>query len=287
MSKTILITGTSSGFGKLTAVTLASEGYSVIASMRNIHTSNAEVAKELGAIDNIEVIEIDVTSETSFKEGTEKTIKKYGQIDVLINNAGVTGFGFFEATSIDTMKKLFEINTWGAARGIQAVLPTMRDKKSGLIINITSGLGLFSTPYLIPYNMSKFAIEGMTEGVRQEVKNYGIELISVLPGPFPTEVSTKEGHGADKKDIADAYGPEEMASMQKFGGAMFAKIEETKADPQEVAEAIKNLVEMKSGTRPIQTVVNRMGGGFEQQFADSKLPYAKGMMQSMGWEDFI
>src|SRR3954471_10716937 len=112
MSKTILITGTSSGFGKLMALDLAGKGHTVIAAMRSIATKNAGIAKELGAISNIEVVEMDVTSEASVNAAVEATVKKHGQIDVLVNNAGITGFGLFEATSIDQMKNIFEVNLW-------------------------------------------------------------------------------------------------------------------------------------------------------------------------------
>uniref|UniRef100_UPI00131C9A6D SDR family NAD(P)-dependent oxidoreductase n=1 Tax=Pedobacter sp. L105 TaxID=1641871 RepID=UPI00131C9A6D len=114
MSKTILITGTSSGFGKLMALDLAKKGNRVIAAMRNITTKNADIAKELGVIPNIEVVEMDVTSTASVNAAVETTVKKYGQIDVLVNNAGITGFGLFEATSIEQMKNIFEVNVWGS-----------------------------------------------------------------------------------------------------------------------------------------------------------------------------
>lgn len=287
MSKTILITGTSSGFGKLMAVTLAKEGNSVIAGMRNIKTSNAEAAKELNALDNVEVVDLDVSHDDSVNAAVQKVLKKYGHIDVLINNAGVVGFGVAEATSVDQMKRLFETNLWGMVRGYQAVLPAMRQQKSGLIINTSSGLGLFSGPYTVPYNMSKFAIQGLTEGIRQEVRRFGIETVTILPGPFPTEVTSKQGFGPDRQDIVDAYGQEEADALQRFGGNMFAKMQEYKADPQEVADAVKKLVAMAPGTRPFETVVNRIGEGVEQAFADSKHRFYKDTMTNLGWADFI
>lgn len=287
MSKTILITGTSSGFGKLAAITLAWQGHSVIAAMRNIEGSNAEAAKELNSLDNIEVVEIDVTNEASFQSAVANTLKKYGVIDVLINNAGVVGMGVLESFSIDLMKKLFDTNLWGMVRGYQAVLPSMRDNKSGLIINVSSGLGLFSGPYTVPYNMSKFAIQGLTEGIRQEIKQFGIETVTVLPGPFPTDVVTKGGFGADREDIIEAYGTQEGEKMQDFGGNMFGKIDEYKMDPQEVADSIAELIAMKAGTRPTETVVNRIGEGVEQEFADSKHDYYQKIMTNLGWGKFV
>ena len=287
MSKTILITGTSSGFGKLTAIKLAGQGHSVIAAMRNIETSNAAVAQELNAIDNIEVVEIDVTNEVSLNNAVANTLKKYGSIDVLVNNAGVVGMGVLESFSVELMKRLFDTNLWGMVRGYQAVLPSMRANKSGLIINVSSGLGIFSGPYTVPYNMSKFAIQGLTEGIRQEIRQFGIESVTVLPGPFPTDVVMKTGFGPDREDIIEAYGAQEGDKMQEFGGNMFGKIEEYKMDPQEVADAIAELIDMKAGTRPTETVVNRIGEGVEQEYADLKHNYYQKLMDNLGWKKFV
>src|SRR5580700_2793251 len=119
MSKTIFITGTSTGFGKLTAVTLAKAGHSVIAGMRGINGRNEAAAKELAALPNIEVVEIDVTSDASVKTAFEKMLAKYGNIDVLINNAAVSGFGLLEAYSINQVKNMFEVNFFGVLRTYQ------------------------------------------------------------------------------------------------------------------------------------------------------------------------
>ena len=286
MSKTILITGTSSGFGKLAAITLAKEGHSVIAGMRGVNGKNAEVAKELAVIANIEVVELDVTSDESVNAAIQQTLKKYGRIDVLVNNAGVAGFGVFEATSVDQMKNIFEVNVFGIVRTYQAVLPSMREHKAGLIINISSGFGLFTSPFVVPYQMTKFGVEALTEGVRYEVKRYGIETVSVLPGPFPTEIGGKVGFGPDKPEIVEAYGPEVQQSFDEFGGIMYGKIEEYNADPQEVADSILALINMKAGTRPFQTVVNRIGEGIEQEFVEARLPYKIKMMENMGWGNY-
>lgn len=132
MSKTIFITGTSTGFGKLTALTLADAGHSVIAGMRNTNDKNAAAAKELGAVKNIEVVDIDVTDDASVNKAVEKVITKYGKIDVLINNAAVSGFGLLEGYSIDQVRKMFDVNVYSVLRMYQAVLPSMRKEKTDL-----------------------------------------------------------------------------------------------------------------------------------------------------------
>lgn len=273
MSKTILITGTSSGFGKLMALDLAKKGHRVIAAMRNMATKNAGAAQELSAIPNIEVFEMDITNTESVNAAIEAIVKKYGQIDVLVNNAGVSGFGLFEATSLEQMKNIFEVNVWGTVRTILAVLPSMREHQSGLIINITSGLALITAPYLGPYNGSKWAIEGITETLRYEVQNQGIETVTLQPGAFPTGINDKTNHGSDRPEITEAYGSEASDKIQKFGGIMYGKMDEYKMDPQEIADAITKLVEMESGTRPFYTTVNRVTDNLEQEYADKKTPY--------------
>jgi NAD(P)-dependent dehydrogenase (short-subunit alcohol dehydrogenase family) len=287
MSKTILITGTSSGFGKLMALDLARKGHHVIAAMRNIAHRNASIAGELNAIPNIEVVEMDVTSTVSVNTAVEATINKYGQIDVLVNNAGVTGFGLFEATTIEQMKNIFEVNLWGAVRNILAVMPSMREHRSGLIINITSGLGLITAPYLGPYNGSKWAIEGITETLRYEVRQQGIEVVTLQPGAFPTGISDKPENGSDRPEITAAYGSEALEKIQKFGGIMYGKIEEYKMNPQEIADAVAQLVGMKSGSRPFYTTVNRVTDNLEQEYADKKTPYNQEWLKRMGWEEWL
>lgn len=287
MSKTILITGTSSGFGKLMALDLAKKGHSIIAAMRNIATKNAGIANELGALPNIEVVEMDVTSTESVNAAVETMVQKYGKIDVLVNNAGITGFGLFEATTIEQMKNIFEVNVWGSVRNTLAVLPSMRAHRSGLIINITSGLGLITAPYLAPYNGSKWAIEGITETLRYEIQDQGIETITLQPGAFPTGISDKPEYGSDLPEITEAYGSEVLEKIQKFGGIMYDKIDEYKMDPQEIADAIARLVEMAPGTRPFYTTVNRVTDNLEQEYADKKAPYNQEWLTRMGWAEWL
>jgi NAD(P)-dependent dehydrogenase (short-subunit alcohol dehydrogenase family) len=287
MSKTILITGTSSGFGKLMALDLAKKEHRVIAAMRNVATKNAGIAQELGAILNIEVVEMDVTNTESVNAAIEATVKKYGQIDVLVNNAGITGFGLFEATTINQMKNIFEVNVWGSVRNILAVLPSMRKHRSGLIINITSGLGLITAPYLGPYNGSKWAIEGITETLRYEVQNHGIETVTLQPGAFPTGISEKPENGSDRPEITEAYGSGALEKIQKFGGIMYGKIDEYRMDPQEIADAVTKLVEMESGTRPFYTTVNRVTDNLEQEYANTKTPYNQEWIKRMGWGEWL
>lgn len=272
MSKTIFITGTSTGFGKLTAITLAKAGHSVIAGMRGTNGHNEPVAKELSALPNIEVVEIDVTSDNSVKAAFEKVLTKYGNIDVLINNAAVAGYGLLEGYSIDQVKKMFEVNFYGVLRTYQAVLPSMRKAKNGLIINITSGASGHTLPFMIPYLASKFGVESITEGLQDELSEYGIENVSIQPGVYPTEMNngSKAGVHADKTAIVAEYGDAAKQKFSAMGTALFSKMAEFKMDPQTIADGILKLIEMKKGSRPLRFPLDAVAQGTDQEFIDAR-----------------
>jgi NAD(P)-dependent dehydrogenase (short-subunit alcohol dehydrogenase family) len=286
MWKRVLITGTSSGFGKLTAITLAKEGHSVIAGMRGVNGKNAAVAKELSAIPDIAVIELDVASEDSVNLAVHQIITHHGNIDVVVNNAGVAGFGIFEATTVGQMKHIFEVNLFGVVRTCQAVLPSMRQRQSGLIINISSDFGIFGVPFLVPYQMTKFGVEALTEGLRHEIKRYGIEIVSILPGPFPTEIGGKAGFGPDEPDIVEAYGNEVQTALTNFGQIMSSKMQEYKNDPQMVANTVLALVNMQDGTRPYQTPVNPIAQEIENDLINIKVLLKGKWLKKFGWEAY-
>jgi NAD(P)-dependent dehydrogenase (short-subunit alcohol dehydrogenase family) len=272
MSKTIFITGTSTGFGKLTAVTLAKAGHSVIAGMRGINGRNEAAAKELAALPNIEVVEIDVTSDASVKTAFEKMLAKYGNIDVLINNAAVSGFGLLEAYSINQVKNMFDVNFYGVLRTYQAVLPGMRKAKNGLIINITSGASGHTLPFMIPYLASKFGVESITEGLQDELSEYGIENVSIQPGVYPTEMNngSKAGVNADKPEIIADYGEAATQKFNAIGSALFGKMAEFKMDPQTIADGILQLVNMKKGSRPLRFPLDAIAQGTDREFIDAR-----------------
>jgi NAD(P)-dependent dehydrogenase (short-subunit alcohol dehydrogenase family) len=268
MLKKIFITGTSTGFGKLTAITLSKAGHTVIAGMRGTNGKNEAVAAELNALPNINVVEIDVTDDASVKNAFEQTLAKYGTIDVLINNAGIAGFGLLEAYTIDQIRNLFEINFYGVVRTYQAVLPSMRQAKNGLIINITSGASGHTLPFMIPYLAAKFGVESITEGLQDELSEYGIENVSIQPGVYPTEMNTgvKTGFNADKPEIIAAYGDAATEKFNAIGGALFGKMAEFKMNPQTIADGILELVNMEKGSRPLRFPLDAIAQGTDKEF---------------------
>ena len=259
-NKVILITGTNSGFGYLTAKGAAAKGHTVYAGMRNTENRNAEKAKELNGIENITVVEIDVTHPAQVKSAIEGIIEKEGKLDVLVNNAGYYGGGITETFSEQDMENMFNVNLKGPWRTIRASLPQMRRQGEGLIINISSGLGRFSAPFMTMYNSTKFALEGLTEGLHYEVRPLGVDAVLVQPGAFPTEIFSKSAYGTDQ-ELAAEYG--DLANIpEQMGQGMQEMFEKVKPSPQMVADAIFKLVEMPKGERPLRTVVDAITGQF-------------------------
>ena len=173
MTKTILITGASTGFGRDTAETLARAGHEVFASMRDPERKNRAHAEALQG-QNIEVVELDVTDSPSVDRAVAAVIAKAGRIDVLINNAGVAAAGVSEAFTPEQASALFDVNVIGLHRVTRAVLPELRRHNDGLIINIGSIVGRVTFPFFGLYGASKFAIEALTDSVRYEVSQLGI-----------------------------------------------------------------------------------------------------------------
>ncbi|SEW16767.1 NADP-dependent 3-hydroxy acid dehydrogenase YdfG [Chitinophaga sp. YR573] len=285
MKKTILITGTSTGFGKLTAITLAKAGHHVVAAMRGTTGKNEAVAKELGAIPNIDVVELDVTSDNSVHKAIQQTLAKHGKIDVLVNNAGVTGFGVLEAYSIDKVKEMMEVNFYGVIRTYDAVLPSMRENRSGLIINISTGASGFTLPFMIPYFASKFAVESITEGLQAELKPYGIENVSIQSGVYPTEMNngSKMGVHADKPEIVAAYGDDAVNAANQMGGALFGKMAEFKMNPQTIADGILVLVNMEKGKRPLRYPLDAVALGTDAEFIKARADIKSKWVGSYGF----
>lgn len=272
MSKTIFITGTSTGFGKLMTITLSEAGHTVIAGMRGTKDKNETVAKELSELSNVDVVDIDVTNDASVKEAFENTLAKHGKIDVLVNNAGLAGFGLVEAYSIDQIKKFFEVNFYGVIRTYQAVLPGMRKAKSGLIINLTSGASGHAMPFMGPYLASKFSVEAITEAIQDELSQFNIENVTIQPGVYPTEMNSgsKAGVQADKPEIMKEYDPVATEMFNNIGAGLFGKMAEFNMDPQVIADGVLKLINMEEGTRPLRYPLDAIAEGTDIEFINKR-----------------
>jgi NAD(P)-dependent dehydrogenase (short-subunit alcohol dehydrogenase family) len=272
MRKIIFITGTSTGFGKLMTITLAEAGHTVIAGMRGTTGKNEAVARELAALPHVEVVEIDVTSDASVSGAFGYALSRYGTIDVLVNNAGISGFGLLEAYSLEHIRQLFEVNFYGVIRAYQAVLPAMRKARKGLIINFTSGASGHTLPFMIPYLASKFGVETITEGLQAELAQFNIENVSIQPGVYPTEMTTgaKAGVNADKAAVAQAYDPLATEMFNAIGASLFGKMAQFKMDPQTIADGVLALVSMPEGTRPLRYPLDAIAQGTDVEFINAR-----------------
>jgi len=253
MPKTILITGASTGFGRDTAETLARAGHTVFASMRDPQAKNSQNAEALRK-QRIEVFELDVCSDTSVDRAVKGMLANAGRIDVLINNAGIASAGITEAFTPDQAKIVFNTNVVGLLRTTRAVLPAMREQRDGLIINIGSILGRVTFPFFGIYGASKFAVEALTDSLRYEVSQLGIDVALVQPSAYPTSMYASIQHPADTDRVV-AYG-----AIGEIPGAMFKHFKATfqaadAPNPHDVAAAIAKLVAQPKGTRPTRTVV--------------------------------
>jgi len=185
MAKVVLITGGSSGIGKSVGEFLANKNYTVYGTSR---------FPEKYSSSKFPIIKLDVTQSTSINECVSELISKTGQIDVLVNNAGVGITGPLEEIPMEEMKRNFETNLFGPINMINAVLPYMREQKSGQILNITSIAGYMGLPFRGIYSASKGALELITESYRMELKLFGITMSNVAPGDFATDIAAGRYH---------------------------------------------------------------------------------------------
>ena len=253
MTRTILITGTSSGFGRETAERLARDGYRVFAAMRDIASRNRNHADALRS-QKIGVVELDVTDDGSVERAIASILAEVGKIDVLVNNAGIASVGVTEAFTADQAKAIFDTNVIGLLRVTRAVLPSMRREREGLIINMGSVLGRVTFPFVGIYGASKMAIEALTDSIRLEVSQLGVEVVEVQPGAYPTSLYASIQRPADG-DITKAYG--EVGQIPDAIYTSFTSMLQGKdaPKPDDIAEAVAKLVGQAKGSRATRTVV--------------------------------
>lgn len=288
--KVILVTGSSSGFGRLTVETLARQGHQVYASMRDPSGRNSEATSQLKGLSerenlSLDVVELDVTDDRSVERAVTEVIDRAGRIDVLVNNAGSAYMGPAETFTLEQIQQQFDTNFFGVARMNRAVLPYMRRQGSGLLVHVSSVAARLSIPFLGIYNASKAAVEGLAESYRYELSGLGIDSVIVEPGAFPTSIFAGITHPADQERLTE-YGPvaEIPNEMGESIGELFA--DDAAPDPQEVADAVAALVDTPAGQRPLRTLV-----GQDAQAAAELNRVAEqsqeGLMEAFGLADLL
>lgn len=231
--KTVLITGCSSGFGKLAAKTFLQNDWNVIATMRS-----PEKETELQASDNMLVEKLDVTDQASIDAAIEQGIKTFGVIDVLVNNAGYGGHAMFEQFDHNHITRMFDTNVFGPMRIAQAVLPLMRQQGGGAIINVTSVAGIVGLPFTSTYSASKFAVQGWSEGLALEYAPFNVKVHTIAPGAFGTNFNAATDNSFSVGDDEIRGQAEKMAAH--FQGLVEQMLNHSgeQANPQDVAELI-------------------------------------------------
>jgi len=253
--KNVIITGSSNGFGLKAAKDFADKGNKVFATMRNPNGKNTNAKAELESHStHIKVVDMDVTNDASVKEAMSTILAEAGNIDILINNAGIMYLGITEAFSVEQAKFQMETNYFGAIRVMQAVLPSMRKVGSGLIINTSSLVGRISPPFFGTYTATKHALEGYSQALRYEVSSFGVDIVLVEPGPFGTGLLAS-GQAPAHNEVLETYG--QLAGVPTAMGENFAQMlqSEDAPDPQWVVDTYLKLAELPFGSRPTRTVV--------------------------------
>jgi NAD(P)-dependent dehydrogenase (short-subunit alcohol dehydrogenase family) len=226
MNKVVLITGASSGIGKTTAEFLTQKGFKVYGTSRSILPDNF----------TFNVLQLNVNKTETIQKAIAFVLEKEGRLDVVINNAGMGITGPIEDTPTEEMRKVFDTNLFGAIEVIKAVLPQMRQQKSGLIINITSIAGYMGLPFRGMYSASKAAFEIVTETLRMEVREFGIHVTNVAPGDFATNIAAGRYHTPVFENSAykEIYKKNlETMDAHVTGGG----------DPKEMAEKIYEIIQ--------------------------------------------
>ena len=235
MTKTVLITGASSGIGRATALHFQKQGWNVAATMRSpekeLHQESNNV-KSLANLDRVMLLKLDVTEHSTIAEAVKETIHRFGAIDVLVNNAGYAVLGAFETSTPEQIQRQFSTNVFGLMETTRAILPHFRDRKSGVIVNVASIGGHMAFPLYSLYHSTKWAVEGFSESLQHELLAFNIRVKIIEPGPIKTDFYERSADRSSNPDFPeyDAFSDRVLTTLNKVGS--------TGASPAVVAKAI-------------------------------------------------
>lgn len=257
--KVVMVTGASSGFGRLICETLARKKYRVFATMRALEGKNAGIARELRELARKESLwlrplELDVTDDASVERAVGSVIEQAGRVDIAVNNAGYGLMGVTEAATLEQARRIMDTNFLGVVRVNRAVLPHMRRQKSGLLIHISSGAGRVVVPSMGFYCASKWALEALAEEYRYELAGQHIDSVIIQPGAYPTAVFDKIERTADTART-DTYG-----AVNGIADHVLEMLAGSKRNPQEIADAVLETIETPFGRRKLR---QRIGSGVD------------------------
>src|SRR3979411_1768507 len=259
----VLITGSSTGFGRLFAETLARKGHTVFATMRDPVGRNAKNASETRTLAEkeslpIHVLELDVTDDASVGRAVDAAVAKAGRIDVAINNAGYYLSGLEEAVTTEQAQRLMDTNFLGPVRVNRAVLPHMRRQRSGVLMHISSGAGRVVLPSMGLYCASKFALEALAEAYTHVLAAQGIESVIVEPGAYETPVFGNTVTAADEART-NTYG-----AVREIPARLNAALSSNAGNAQEVADAVLRIIETPAGEKQLRYLISPEGFGLNK-----------------------
>jgi NAD(P)-dependent dehydrogenase (short-subunit alcohol dehydrogenase family) len=265
----VLITGSSTGFGRLFVDTLARKGHTVFATMRDPGGRNAKNASEIRTLAEkdslpVYVLELDVTDDASVERAVDAAVAKAGRIDVAINNAGYYLSGLEEAVTTEQARRLMDTNFLGPVRVNRAVLPHMRRQRSGVLMHISSGAGRVILPSAGFYCASKFALEALAEAYSYELASQGIESVIVEPGAYETPVFGNTVTAADQARTT-TYG-----ALQQMPAKVNAALSSSAGNAEEVADAVLRIIETPAGEKQLRYFVSPRKFGVDEINALSK-----------------
>ena len=279
-SQVVLITGSSTGFGRLFTETLARKGHTVFATMRDPGGRNAKNATEIRTLAQkeslpIHVLELDVTDDASVGRAVDAAVAKAGRIDVAINNAGYYLSGLEEAVTTEQARRLMDTNFLGPARVNRAVLPHMRRQRSGMLMHISSGAGRVVIPSGGFYCASKFALEALAEAYSYELAGQGIESVIVEPGAYETPVFGNTVRAADEART-ETYG-----AVREIPAKLNRALSSSAGNAQEVADAVLRIIETPAGEKQLRYRVSAASLGVDEINALTKQVQTK-LLEAFG-----
>jgi len=242
--KTVFITGTSAGIGLECAKIFSENNWNVVATVRNMNSIPKALLKN-----NVLPVQMDVTDTESIHNAVRTAIQKFGRIDVLINNAGYYSIGVVEAISEDEIRRQIETNLLGLIYTTKTVIPFMREKRSGLIMNLSSVAGRTTVPLQSIYHASKWGVEGFSQSLQYEVEDFGIDVVLIEPGVIKTDFYTRSMCFSEEEETSDYKDLSEKVGRYLIDGG------KNGSSPDEVAKKIYDIAESKK--RKLQYLVGK------------------------------
>lgn len=281
--RVVFITGAATGVGRALALGLAAQNASVVAAMRGTDGRNAQPAQEYVAA-GIRVVECDILSDSSVESAVEQVLSEFGRIDVVINNAAIAIGGPIEAATVEDLSAAFQTNVCGPHRVARAVLPAMRARGQGLLIQMSSSAGRWVQPGGGVYSLSKWALEAMSEAMRWELGEFGVDCVLIELGSFQSELRRSKARSVSDTERAACYVNVARAQAADHQ-ARFTGENATATPPDALVRPVAELIAAPRGTRPLRLVVHAYKAEMDR-YNDAQTALTQMAFKERGYEGF-